>query len=492
MTVRAFENGYWFVDELKGFAARLGLPGARRLRKDELEKADAERAEGPTPSALCVTHWDRPGHRRSARYTVAMAGGCRSSRVGRDVQMLLAALAGLALAPGCGSGASAQQGRSKDAAMGTDANDAATSLWETMVQPVIYAWYTSVSLGPPGTVYALERDEGAYAYDGGMNDWSIASSHDDGQTWTTTTLPMTNDTYPQVSSVVAIGATDVYAFGFTAIPPVNGATILGSPGLVAKSTDNGATFTQLNPTFSGMLLAGGADGAGNPIGAGAATDGGFFVRSTDGGATWSRVAVPGTTALEGVWTTASGTIYACGTPATAPAPPDGGTDAGRPDGGADAGDGGAAVAPAGVVVRSDDNGNTWTTVTTTPNRLWAISGTSDGSRVIAVGDAFTQVESADSGASWDIYDGAYQAANENSPYSNFGSVWLPNGNLSAPYIADGAPYVVTGLAIIDDVPFAAGINEALPTDKQELQSANAVAGNATEVWAVGYGIFRRR
>jgi len=74
MTVRAFENGYWFVDELKGFAARLGLPGARRLRKDELEKADAERAEGPTPSALCVTHWDRPGHRRSARYTVAHGG----------------------------------------------------------------------------------------------------------------------------------------------------------------------------------------------------------------------------------------------------------------------------------------------------------------------------------------------------------------------------------------------------------------------------------
>ena len=101
--------------------------------------------------------------------------------------------------------------------------------------------------------------------------------------------------------MVAIGATDAYAFGYTAIPPVNGVTILGSPALVAKSTDSGATFTQLNPTFSGMLLAGGVDGAGNPIAAGAATDGGFFVRSTDGGATWSRVAVPGTRALEGVW-----------------------------------------------------------------------------------------------------------------------------------------------------------------------------------------------
>jgi hypothetical protein len=39
MTVRAFENGYWYLDQLKDFASRLGLPGARRLRKDQLEKA---------------------------------------------------------------------------------------------------------------------------------------------------------------------------------------------------------------------------------------------------------------------------------------------------------------------------------------------------------------------------------------------------------------------------------------------------------------------
>lgn len=39
MTVRAFENGYWYLDELKDFAARVNVQGARRLRKDELEKA---------------------------------------------------------------------------------------------------------------------------------------------------------------------------------------------------------------------------------------------------------------------------------------------------------------------------------------------------------------------------------------------------------------------------------------------------------------------
>ena len=39
MTLRAFENGYWYLDDLKDFAHRIGIPAAKRLRKDELEKA---------------------------------------------------------------------------------------------------------------------------------------------------------------------------------------------------------------------------------------------------------------------------------------------------------------------------------------------------------------------------------------------------------------------------------------------------------------------
>ena len=27
MTVREFENGYWYVDELKDFGGRIGFPG---------------------------------------------------------------------------------------------------------------------------------------------------------------------------------------------------------------------------------------------------------------------------------------------------------------------------------------------------------------------------------------------------------------------------------------------------------------------------------
>src|SRR3954463_6790581 len=39
MTVRDFENGYWYREQLKEFADRIGIPAATKLRKDELEKA---------------------------------------------------------------------------------------------------------------------------------------------------------------------------------------------------------------------------------------------------------------------------------------------------------------------------------------------------------------------------------------------------------------------------------------------------------------------
>jgi hypothetical protein len=39
MTLRDFENGYWYLQQLKNFAERIGVPAAKKLRKDELEKA---------------------------------------------------------------------------------------------------------------------------------------------------------------------------------------------------------------------------------------------------------------------------------------------------------------------------------------------------------------------------------------------------------------------------------------------------------------------
>ena len=39
MTLRDFENGYWYLEQLKPFAERIGIPSANKLRKDELERA---------------------------------------------------------------------------------------------------------------------------------------------------------------------------------------------------------------------------------------------------------------------------------------------------------------------------------------------------------------------------------------------------------------------------------------------------------------------
>jgi hypothetical protein len=39
MTVTEFDNGYWYAADLKKFAETVGVPSAKRLRKDELEQA---------------------------------------------------------------------------------------------------------------------------------------------------------------------------------------------------------------------------------------------------------------------------------------------------------------------------------------------------------------------------------------------------------------------------------------------------------------------
>jgi hypothetical protein len=41
MTLREFENGYWYCEQLREFAESIRIPGAKKLRKDELEKAVA-------------------------------------------------------------------------------------------------------------------------------------------------------------------------------------------------------------------------------------------------------------------------------------------------------------------------------------------------------------------------------------------------------------------------------------------------------------------
>lgn len=39
MSLAEFDNGYWYATELKAFAESIGIPSAKKLRKDELERA---------------------------------------------------------------------------------------------------------------------------------------------------------------------------------------------------------------------------------------------------------------------------------------------------------------------------------------------------------------------------------------------------------------------------------------------------------------------
>ena len=60
MTLREFENDYWYADELKDFGRRIGIPGATKLRKDELERAIVQflrtgKRQLPTKRALRKT-----------------------------------------------------------------------------------------------------------------------------------------------------------------------------------------------------------------------------------------------------------------------------------------------------------------------------------------------------------------------------------------------------------------------------------------------------
>jgi hypothetical protein len=61
MTEAEFDNGYWYADDLKKFAEEIGVPSARRLRKDELERA--------------VKHFLRTGTAKNfAKRTMAKSG----------------------------------------------------------------------------------------------------------------------------------------------------------------------------------------------------------------------------------------------------------------------------------------------------------------------------------------------------------------------------------------------------------------------------------
>jgi hypothetical protein len=63
MTLRAFDNGYWYAAELRAFAVKMQIPFANKLRKDQLEAGikDLLFADGAKVAALSVA--PKPGTR---------------------------------------------------------------------------------------------------------------------------------------------------------------------------------------------------------------------------------------------------------------------------------------------------------------------------------------------------------------------------------------------------------------------------------------------
>ena len=57
MTLRAFDNGYWYAAELREFAMNVRIPFASKLRKDQLETAIKNLlfADGAKVETICVT-----------------------------------------------------------------------------------------------------------------------------------------------------------------------------------------------------------------------------------------------------------------------------------------------------------------------------------------------------------------------------------------------------------------------------------------------------
>src|SRR5215475_1737494 len=57
MTLRAFDNGYWYAAELRTFALSMGIASTRKLRKDQLEAAirDLLGTKGAKAAAIPVT-----------------------------------------------------------------------------------------------------------------------------------------------------------------------------------------------------------------------------------------------------------------------------------------------------------------------------------------------------------------------------------------------------------------------------------------------------
>ena len=317
--------------------------------------------------------------------------------------------------------------------------------------PVALDWKVVKAPGPelPTLAAVWARGDDVYASSAAPDrPATVVSSHDHGRSWTAVTLGQADTV---LRGVAADASKRVVAAGFQ----------LGDGFIpfVATSADGGKAFAALPVAWSGHPHAVWVDAALGVLIVGADAGGGFFARSADAGATWTKALVPDAADLNALWVSPQGEIYAAGAERLTT---DGGTISDSlSDGGASdvsPSDGSAATKALhglqGLIVRSNDGGTTWSALLsgtpplgpgwtgpgpgTTPAVLFAISGSADGARIVAAGDLLTVAQSTDHGTTWIVDDGKPTSLTTPERFvgDQITGVWVAD-QTSAPYLAAG-------------------------------------------------------
>jgi photosystem II stability/assembly factor-like uncharacterized protein len=197
--------------------------------------------------------------------------------------------------------------------------------------------------------------------------------------------------------------------------------VSGQGGLIMRSADGGASWQSADSTTQRSLYAIAFADVNNGIAVG---DAGTIVRSQDGGATWSASASNTTQTLRAVHITRDAkTVLAVGDNGVILRSTDGGksftavptgydTPAWRAIGFTADGQLGFIAGAAGELSVTRDGGLTWTGLNKAPAGLRGLSVNVDGSRVVGVGEGGLILRSVDQGATWtEIDSGTNQTLN---------------------------------------------------------------------------------
>ena len=313
-------------------------------------------------------------------------------------------------------------------------------------------------------VYAVGYDPGA-----------IVHSDDRGVTWSVKTL----DPTIWLMAVGGSGPDDVYAVGHRE----------RHAPIVMHTADRGVTWQTMDLPFLGATGAIWSSGPDDTyiVGDASVGPGAVILHTKDRGATWGLSPIAGADGVQGIWGSGPNDIYVAGARRIADVVA---TDAGDPSGTStdasaddasliDAGTRDARATAAGsdpyegVVLHSTDGARTWTVATTTPTGvLFAIGGSPDGMRIIAVGRGNTMTQSLDHGATWEQYAGAFEVGPQLT------SVWLHSAD-EYPFIAGDELGLVRDIEGIDPEPTVS------QSENTPLRYVLGVWGFGDDVYAVG-------